>query len=124
MGFSIATLAVLAVFAASISAVELEDVFADTASTFEFIGGVEVDDALEISELPDKSDASDDSTLEYVGDSDDDDSTQEYIGDSEDDDSVDFDEFSLEANKVSSDLVVRDSNYLIENNFQFNRKNL
>lgn len=110
MGFLLATFAVLAFLARSNSAFKLDDDFAATASTFEFIGGADFDDAINLSEFSVKSDAFDDAI-----------STLEHFEDPEDDDSMDSNEFSVEANTKQPDLVVRDLNNLVNNTFfQFN----
>lgn len=107
MGVLIATFAVLAFLASSNSAVQLDDVFADTTSSFEFIGGADIDDAFEISSFSNKSDASADTI-----------SSLEFIEDPEVEYSL---ESILEANRKQPDLVVRGLNTLIDNKFQFYR---
>lgn len=110
MGVLIATFAVLAFLASSNSAVQLDDVFADTTSSFEFIGGADIDDAFEISSFSNKSDASADTI-----------SSLEFIEDPEVEYSLESSEFSFEANRKQPDLVVRGLNTLIDNKFQFYR---
>lgn len=102
MWFSIATFAVLVFSAASNIAVKLDDVFADTASTFEFIGVADVGDAWNISESSDKSDAFDDTVSAF-----------EDIGDPEIDNSSESSNSSVGTNKAQPDLVVRDLNISI-----------
>lgn len=113
MGVLIATFAVLAFSASSNSAIQSDDVFSDTKSSFEFIGGAGIDDAFDISAFSNKSDASADTI-----------SSLEFIEDPEVEDSLESSsEFSLEANRKQPDLVVRGLNTLIDNNkFQFYRR--